>query len=178
MPVGKKGFGALCLGVYDRIVVGIAMVGGLLVALIFGAVIYDALLRDLGLQPTRWAVPLSEYGLLYVTMLPAPWLLRSKGQVLVETLRHVVPPWGRVWLERVTYVLCIAICGTMTWASAAQAIDSFERGDVDRLAITIPLYAAHIPFIIGFFFLGCEFFRFLVGVDSLYAQDVTARDSI
>lgn len=163
---------------YDGLIAVLAYVAGVLVVLIFAAVIYDATLRDVGLQPTRWAVPLSELGLLYITALAAPWVLRSKGQIVVESLRLLLPHRGRLWLERATYVFCIAVCAVFTWCSLLEAIDSIRRGDMERLAISIPLYAAYIPLIVGFLFLGTEFVRLLFGQDSLYAQDPTTRDSI
>ena len=166
------------LRAYDWVVTAFAVLAGILIVLIFAAVIYDATLRDTGLQPTRWAVPLSEFGLLYITMLAAPWLLRSKGQIVVESLRLVFPRRGRVLLEQATYVFCIAVCGVIAWAAAVEAIDSVRRGDMERLAISIPLVVAYIPLIIGFLLLGCEFVRLLIGRDSLYAQDPTTRDSI
>jgi TRAP-type C4-dicarboxylate transport system permease small subunit len=163
---------------YDWLIAALAILAGVIVALIFVAVVYDASLRDLGFQPTRWAVPLSEIGLLYITMLSAPWLLRSKGQIVVETLRKPMPMRARVWLERATYVFCIGVCAIMTWSAAVEGLDAINRGDVERLAIEIPLYLTYLPLIVGFFLLGCEFLRLLIGVDSLYIQDVTARDSI
>ena len=164
--------------IYDRLISALAVLAGVIVVLIFVAVVYDALLRDFGLQPTTWAVPLSEFGLLYITMLAAPWVLRSKGQVVVESLRLLLPRRGRVWLERATYALCIAACATITWFSIVEAIDAIRRDDMERLAIDIPLWLAYAPLVIGFFLLGCEFVRLLSGRDTLYEQAPTTRDSI
>ncbi len=163
---------------YDLLIGTLAWLAGVLIVLIFAAVIYDATLRDVGLQPTRWAVPLSEFGLLYITMLAAPWLLRSKGQVVVESLRLALPRRGQAIVERATYVFCILVCGVIAWAAADEGLDSVRRGDMERLAISIPLYLAYAPLIVGFFLLGCEFTRLLLGADTLYAQDPTTRDSV
>jgi len=163
---------------YERLIAAFAVLAGVLVVLVFAAVIYDALLRDFGLQPTRWAVPLSEFALLYITMLASPWVLRSKGQVVVESLRLLLPRRGRLWLERATYLFCVAACAIIAWSSTVEALDSIARGDEERLAISIPLYFAYLPLIVGFVLLGCEFVRLLAGRDTLYEQDATSRDSI
>ncbi len=163
---------------YDWLIVALAFLAGVMIVAIFAAVIYDATLRDVGLQPTRWAVPLSEFGLLYITMLAAPWLLRSKGQIVVESLRLVLPRRGRDWLERATYVFCIVVCATIAWAAAVEGLESIRRGDMERLAITIPLYLAYVPLVVGFFLLGCEFVRLLIGRDTIYEQEPTTRDSV
>jgi C4-dicarboxylate transporter, DctQ subunit len=168
----------LLIRLYDGIIVTFAALAGAVIAFIFVAVIYDAVLRDVGLQPTRWAEPLSQIGLLYVTMLSAPWILRSKGQIVVETLRKPLPTRAQFWLERAVYLLCITVSAVMTWSSAIEARDAFQRGDVERLAIYIPSYLYYLPLVAGFFLLGCEFLRLLVGGDSLYMQDPTSRDSI
>ena len=43
-------------------------------------------------QPPSHTLALTEYGLLYITMLAAPWLVREKGHVHIELVTAAVGP--------------------------------------------------------------------------------------
>jgi TRAP-type C4-dicarboxylate transport system permease small subunit len=153
---------------YEWLVMAMAVAAGLIVAATFVAVIYDAMLRNLGFHPTRWILPASEYGLLYVTLLSAPWLLRVKRIIMVESLRRYMPPGMRRALEIAIYLLCAAVCVVIVWFAADQAIDSYERGDVEQRGIAMPFYLAYVPFVLSFALMGIEFLRLLATGESIY----------
>ena len=55
------------------------------------SVIVSVLMRNAGLQPFAWLFTSAEYGLLYMTMLGAPWLVREKGHVHIELVTAALP---------------------------------------------------------------------------------------
>ena len=57
---------------YDAVIVGLAVLAGAMVAAVFLAIIYDVSLRTAGFQPPFWTSALTEYALLYMTMIAAP----------------------------------------------------------------------------------------------------------
>ena len=67
------------LRIYDGVIVGLAIIAGAMVAAVFLMIVYDVAVRTLGFQPPFWTSALTEYALLYMTMLAAPWLVRQKG---------------------------------------------------------------------------------------------------
>jgi TRAP-type C4-dicarboxylate transport system permease small subunit len=164
------------LRIYEATISVLAAVAGAITVAIFFAVVYDATVRNLGLQPPAWTVPSSEYGLLYITLLAAPWLLRTKRQVVVESVRMLLPAAVRRPLEIVIYVGCFLICLVITWFGLAQAADAWSRGDIDLRAIPIPLYVAYLPFGLAFLLMGVEFLRLLSLSDTLYAQTADPRE--
>jgi TRAP-type C4-dicarboxylate transport system permease small subunit len=153
----------------------LAAIAGAITVAIFFAVVYDAIVRNLGLQPPGWTVPGSEYGLLYITLLAAPWLLRTKRQVVVESIRMFLPDGARRPLEIAIYLACFVICIVIAWFGFAQAVDAWSRGDIDLRAIPIPLYVAYLPFGVAFLLMGVEFLRLLGQADTLYTQTSTTR---
>ena len=166
------------LRAYFWLTAALAVVAGAMTAAIFIGVIIDVLIRDFGYQSPRAIEPLAEYGLLYITMLGSPWLLRTKGMIIVESFRMVLPSGARRALEIIVYVVCTIICFILTWYSLYQAIFSWVNGQADQRAITIPLYYGYAPMFLGFFLMGCEFLRRLFARESLYDQSATEQETM
>jgi TRAP-type C4-dicarboxylate transport system permease small subunit len=155
---------------YDALIEAGARIGAGLVGLVFLAIVYDVSLRSVGFKPPAWTSALSEYALLYLTMLAAPWLVRHRGHVTVESFIVRLPWRIRAFLEKVIYVACIALCLGLAYYSTLMAIDSAMRGELDIRSIEIPRWVLFAPLLLGFVFCAVEFGRYLFGSDSLYAS--------
>ncbi len=156
----------------------LAVVAGLIMVSIFLAVVIDVTMRDLGFQPSRVVVPLAEYGLLYITMLGSPWLLRSKGQIIVESFRMIMPGPLRRVVEVAAYLVCAALCGILAWYALTQTLLTLQTGQGEQRAILIPAYFAYAPMLIGFGLMFIEFLRLLFSRETLYDQSATDREGI
>ena len=66
----------------------------------------------------------------------------------------------------------------LAWYAMSQAILSWETAAADQRAITIPLYYAYAPMFLGFFLMGIEFVRLLLGGDTIYGQSATEREVV
>lgn len=163
----------LLLRGYFWLTSALAVVAGLIMVAIFAGVIFDVLVRDFGFQSPRQIEPLAEYGLLYITMLGSPWLLRTKGQIVVESLRLVLSRRLRRILEIGVYAACALACGVLAWYALSQTIFSWVNDQADQRAINVGLYYAYAPMCLGFFLMGCEFLRLLFGRETLYEQSAT-----
>jgi C4-dicarboxylate transporter, DctQ subunit len=166
------------LRAYDLLTSALALVAGAIMVSIFVGVVLDVTIRDFGYQSPRAIQPLAEFGLLYITMLGSPWLLRRKGMIIVESLRMVLPGGVRRALELVVYGVCIAICAILSWYAISQAMLSWETASADQRAIEIPLYYAYAPMFLGFFLMGIEFVRLLLGGDTIYDQSASEREVV
>ena len=60
-------------------------------ALITLFILYDVIARNIGLAPFTHTLALTEYGLYYVTLLGAPWLVRKKHHVYMQLITAFVP---------------------------------------------------------------------------------------
>jgi len=81
-----------------------AGISGLTLVWIMVSVIASVLMRNFGLQPFAWLFTSAEYGLLYMTMLGAPWLVREKGHVHIELLTS-----DPRWLLSITFPLSFGL---------------------------------------------------------------------
>ncbi len=154
--------------IYDGLIFGLAGIAGALLVMILVFVLQDVILRNMLISPPAWSPPMSEYALLYVTLFSAPWLVRTRGHVVLEVLRQSLSPRAARRLEMVVYVLCIAICLVMSWFAVEQFLWAVSSGEEDFRAISIPRGWLFAPAAIAFPLMGTEFLRFLMGHGSLY----------
>jgi C4-dicarboxylate transporter DctQ subunit len=166
------------LRAYDGLTSALALIAGLIMVSIFIGVVLDVTIRDFGYQSPRAIQPLAEFGLLYITMLGSPWLLRRKGMIIVESLRMALPSGVRRVFELITYAVCTAVCAILSWYAMSQALLSWETASADQRAIEIPLYYAYAPMFLGFFLMGIEFARLLFSGDTIYGQSATEREVV
>jgi C4-dicarboxylate transporter DctQ subunit len=154
---------------YRRLLELLAVVAGVLLAAMALAIVIDVVVRNLGLQPPAHTLTLTEYGLLYVTMLAAPWLVREKGHVHIELLTAAVSPRARFWLTRAVYALCVLTCMVIFWFAVEVTIDQWRRDVIDVRSFDMPrwLLSASIP--LSFGLMTVEFARFLLGLDSMHS---------
>jgi len=153
---------------YRRLLTALAVVAGVILAAMAFAIVLDVVVRNLGLQPPAHTLTLTEYGLLYATMLGAPWLLREKGHVYIELLTAAVSPRARFWLTRVVYALCVLTCAVIFWFGLEVTIAHYQRHVIDVRSFDMPrwLLTASIP--LSFGLMTIEFARYLLGLDSMH----------
>jgi C4-dicarboxylate transporter, DctQ subunit len=153
---------------YRRLLELLAVVAGLMLGAMALAIVLDVVVRNLGLQPPAHTLTLTEYGLLYLTMLAAPWLLREKGHVHIELVTAALSPRNRFRLTRVVYALCVLTSAVIFWFSLEVTIDHFQRQVIDVRSFDMPrwLLTASIP--LSFGLMTIEFARFLLGLDSMH----------
>jgi C4-dicarboxylate transporter, DctQ subunit len=170
--VSRRGFRAplrTVAALYRRLLELLAVVAGVLLAAMALAIVIDVVVRNLGFQPPAHTLTLTEYGLLYVTMLAAPWLVREKGHVHIELLTAAVSPRTRFWLTRVVYALCVLTCVVVFYFALEVTISHYQRHVIDVRSFDMPrwLLTASIPLSFGLMII--EFGRFLIGLDSMHA---------
>ena len=159
---------ATVAALYHRLLEALAVVAGIILATMAFAIVLDVLMRNLGLQPPAHTLTLTEYGLLYLTMLAAPWLVREKGHVYIELVTAALSPRARFWLTRVVYALCVLTCAVIFWFGLEVAITHYQRAVIDVRSFDMPrwLLTASIP--LSFGLMAIEFGRFLLGLDSMH----------
>ncbi len=163
---------------YDRLIVGLAIIAGCALAIIFVGVVADVTIRTLGYNALQWYSAIAEYSLLFSAMLGAPWLVRLKGHVVVESLTMALPRRLRVIVEKLVYVLCILLSLLFAWYGLVEMISALQSGELDLRSIDMPRWILYLPFPVGFSLVAIEFGRYLIGVDTYYSGKARASDSL
>ena len=157
--------------VYNTLLYGMATISGLMLIWIMVSVIASVVMRNLGLQPFTWLFTSAEYGLLYMTMLGAPWLVREKGHVHIELVTAALPDGPRHMLSRAVAAACVLVCVILTWKGIELVMTNIERGDFDTRAYYYPRWLLTIAFPLSFGLMAVEFSRFVFGRELMHSGE-------
>ncbi|PSL18093.1 TRAP-type C4-dicarboxylate transport system permease small subunit [Shimia abyssi] len=156
---------------YKALLYGLAGISGLMLVWIMVSVIASVVMRNMGIQPFAWLFTSAEYGLLYMTMLGAPWLVREKGHVHIELLTAALPGAARRLLSRAVAAACVLICVILTWKGIELVMTNIERGDFDTRAYYYPRWLLTIAFPLSFGMMAVEFSRFVFGRELMHSGE-------
>ncbi|WP_299739138.1 TRAP transporter small permease [uncultured Roseobacter sp.] len=156
---------------YSALVYSLAVIAGVTLVWLMISVIASVLMRNAGLQPFAWLFTSAEYGLLYMTMLGAPWLVREKGHVHIELVTAALPDGLRRIVSRTVAVACVVVCLILAWKGAELFLTNIERGDFDTRAYYFPRWMLTIAFPISFGLMAVEFARFVFGADLMHTGE-------
>lgn len=144
---------------YDNLITSAAWAGGALAVIMVVLIVWDVMLRTLGFQPPDWTTALIEYALLYMTMLAAPWLVRERANVAIDTFTNLLPIAWRVRLDWVVCFLCAALSLVLFVFGSELTATAWRNGDLDIRSIPIPFWIFYISIPVSFAFVAIEFSR-------------------
>lgn len=156
---------------YKTLLYGMAGISGLMLVWIMVSVIVSVVMRNLGMQPFAWLFTSAEYGLLYMTMLGAPWLVREKGHVHIELLTAALPDGPRHMLSRLVAAACVLVSVILAWKGVELVMTNLERGDFDTRAYYFPRWMLTIAFPLSFGLMAVEFSRFVFGSELMHSGE-------
>ena len=112
---------------FERVTVVLAGFAAILILAMSLWITYDVLSRYFFDAASPWAFDLSEYALVWITFLGAPWVLLQDRHVRIEILVEVLPLKLQRFLGILVCVTAIIICAILTWRTGIAAIEYFER---------------------------------------------------
>jgi len=147
---------------YDAVLYGMAWIAGLLMAAMMVTICVDVGLRNLGYQSSAHFFTFTEYALLAVPCLGAPWLVREKGHIFVEILFMYLPTRQQAWLRLLIGVLCVLVCMVLAWYGGVVTVNDFVNNEKDVRSLDMPRWfvVGFIP--LSFAMMAIEFLRFLL----------------
>lgn len=146
---------------YERVLYGMAVFAGVLMAAMMITICVDVVLRNLGFQSSAHLFTFTEYALLLIPCLGAPWLVREKGHVYVEIILMYLSREKRRLMIRLIGIACILVCLTLAWYGVEVTLKSFMRNDMDVRSFDMPrwMLVGFIP--LSFGMMAIEFLRFM-----------------
>jgi C4-dicarboxylate transporter DctQ subunit len=157
--------------VYDGVLTAMAVIAGVLLVWMGIAILVSVTMRNLGLQPFAWLFLSTEYGLFYLTMLGAPWLVRKRGHVHVELVTAMLPTAAQRLLSRFVALACVAICILLAWKGYDLALQDYTRNNFDVRAYFTPKYWLTLAFPVSFGLMAIEFARFAFGRELMHSGE-------
>ncbi len=148
-----------------------AFVAGATLVWLMVSVILSVAMRNAGVQPFAWLFTSAEYGLLYMTMLGAPWLVREKGHVHIELVTAALPDGVRAVVSRAVAMACVVVSAILAWKGADLMLTNIERADYDVRAYYYPRWLLTVTFPLSFGMMAIEFSRFVFGEELMHSGE-------
>jgi TRAP-type C4-dicarboxylate transport system permease small subunit len=138
-----------------------AVVAGFLMAAMMATIFVDVVLRNLGYQSSAHFFTFSEYALLIMPCLGAPWLVREKGHVYVEILLMYLRPRLRRHVTIGIGIVCMVVCAVLAWYGFEVTLRNYSLRDIDVRSMDMPRWMVVVFIPIAFSMMAVEFARFL-----------------
>jgi C4-dicarboxylate transporter, DctQ subunit len=145
-----------------------ALVAGVLMVAMMGMIATDVALRNLGYQSSAHLFTFTEYFLLLIPLLGAPWLVREKGHIYIELLIGALGARQRARLVKLILVLSLAVCVVLAWYGGAITVQDLVQGHKDVRSYDMPRWMLMAFMPLAFGMMALEFFRLLARGESPY----------
>ena len=155
----------------DRLTNILAILAGVYLVWIFLAIVFQVVARSVFLYGSSHIFTFIEYGLLYITMAGAPWLVREKGHDYIQILTAAVAEQVRPILSRAVVGLVILICVIITYYGIEVTIRAFVRDEMDMRSLDMPRWMLMISMPICFGLMSLQFLRFVIGPETLHSGE-------
>jgi len=157
----------------ERVVGALVWLACAFIPCIFVMITIDVSIREvLKITPPLFTSTIVEYGLLYITMLSAPWLVRQRGHVAIEAVVQILPPNIREALAKVIYFVCAVTAMFFAYLSVQLFIEAWISGNLDVRGIDMPYWSQFLPMPFGYCLVSLEFMMFFLGVRHYYTYDL------
>lgn len=134
MPVGIR------LPWWEWVTHALAWLSGVLVVVLTVVVTAEVVMRYFFNRPLGWSVELSEYFMLYLTFLAAPWVMKHDQHVRVDVVAENLPPAAARVLRAVGNLLGLAACLLLTAFAGVLLYDSIITGAMAEKVLRFPRY--------------------------------------
>lgn len=112
---------------FERLAAGFAVIAAVLILAMSLWITYDVLARNIFGIGSPWFFDLSEYALVWITFLGAPWVLLRDRHVRIEILVDALPVGAQRAFGIVVSVVAIGICGVLAWRTGIAAIEYYQN---------------------------------------------------
>ncbi|MEL0022205.1 MAG: TRAP transporter small permease [Rickettsiales bacterium] len=174
---------------YDWLINAMKVLAGAIVVLIFVLISLDVLLPLLGEilavvgYPVRilaWDGTLGvvEYGLLWFTVLAAPWLARTKSHVFIDAINEFISPKVQRVTSKVAYLIVISGALLLTWFTSNLFLEAYMDEVTDERSIELMLWWIYAPMPLSFAMVAIEFIRFLLGIDDMFGSRSDVKEGM
>ncbi len=132
----------------------------------------DVSIRSFGLRPPLFTSSVVEYGLLYLAMCSAPFLVRERGHVVIEALVAAMPDAIRQPLAKIVYLTCLLVSFLFAYLCWGIFWDYWVGGELDVRGVDMPYWLQFLPLPLCFALVALEFTMYFVGLRSYYSYDL------
>ena len=112
---------------FERFTAVLAAFAAFLVLAMSLWITYDVLSRYFFDFASPWSFDLSEYSLIWITFLGAPWVLLQDRHVRIELLVDILPKNAQRIVGVVVCAVALLSCAILAWRTGIAAMQYYER---------------------------------------------------
>lgn len=105
-----------------------AVLGAALLFMIAAIICFEVTIRWLGGESRLWVIEVSEYALLFITFLGAPYLLEKNMHVVLDLVYDSLSGGSRIALQFFNATIGFALCAVLTVVGVSVVMEQFEIG--------------------------------------------------
>jgi TRAP-type C4-dicarboxylate transport system permease small subunit len=174
----------IIIDAYNYLLQGMRVASGVVIFSVFLMICADVFMRlDIfmrltGIPPCSYISGVVEYGLLWFTMLAAPYLVRIKGHVFIDAITQLLQPRYQAVMAKFAYLICICSSLVFAYYSFDLLVLAIVDNQIDTRGEDMWQWTLMLPIPICFFMVAFEFIRYLIGIDSMYGDRTEVKDSV
>lgn len=158
----RRASNPLATRIFDWVVDLSALAGAVIVLFIAFTIGFNVLMRRVFEAPVPWALPMTEFSLLYLTFLAAPVVLRREGHVRMTAVTEQLGESLRLWFYIIGSLIGAGVSGILVWQTTEKTLDEFQSGAVLLSGIEVDRWLVTWVIPYGFTLLGIQFLRMAV----------------
>ena len=143
---------------YNKIIVFLSYVAGVLLCLITLAVTAEILVRKFAETSLPWVIECSEHALVFIAYTAAAWVLREDAHIKVDLVLTHLKKRPQAMLNMISSLLGGLLCLFITYRSALTIFDLWKRHIYTLQTLEIPMAPLFSIICIGSLFLTIQFF--------------------
>lgn len=144
---------------FDRLLDFGKIIGMAMIFLSFAGICWHVFMRYLFQMPINWFIDVSTLFMFYLTFLGSAWLLREKGHVSLDFLRHAIGLKKYLRVEKGINILCGIACLVIVYYGIMETILSIKLETIVDMPLGPPKWTVLFMIPAGFLLLAIEFFR-------------------
>jgi len=158
--------------IYNRLIFGMAALSALSVLLMLFLIVGDVTSRSLGLGSWAFTMPLTEIALLYFTVLAAPYLVRERGHVAVDSFIALAPIGLRRIISRIVIAVSVAATALIAVISIEMLMDAQRSKEMVMSGIDYPFWIIALPLPFSYMLIAVELTLIGVRGESIYRDGI------
>ena len=144
---------------FDQIDILMVIVAAILMVGLTFIVAADITLRYGFNMPLGWVKETSEYILVALGFLVAPWILKQDGHVKMDLVLNHLSSGAQRIMNMITSFLSMVVVLTVAWFSLRVTLDFYRTDLLTPSVLELPKWILMTPILLGAFLLAIRFMR-------------------
>ncbi|MEZ5751814.1 MAG: TRAP transporter small permease [Paracoccaceae bacterium] len=143
---------------FSRLNLAFAILGAAILFFVTAIIFLEVVGRAVTGSSQLWVIEVSEYAMLYITFLGAPYLLEKNRHVMLDLLYgSLTGTWRRI-AGVTNAALGFFLCAVLTYVGVVVVLDQIDSGAREITVMAPPSYWLTIAFPLGMALMTFQFF--------------------